>query len=241
MSAIGQSLGLARLRPYGGLRGLIGFAVVGAVLLASGATAFAKEQRAFYLTGEKSAEVAKQPRFQGEIYPTYLATQGNTTVEFGFQAGTLKCPGSFSGQLAAAGPAVGLTSFYEYFACQTPGSLPLSITANGCENTLTVLNQGPPYVGQWGYKCPPGVSYEFRMASALGVKCTIAIPSQTGLSEVKLENTGEGKSRSVKAILNVSKLKYVQKEGSAFFCNPGEYENGTIAATMTLNGFDKQF
>ncbi len=47
-------------------------------------SASAKEQRGFYLAGEKSEEVAKQPRFKGEIYPTYLASAGITNYQYGF-------------------------------------------------------------------------------------------------------------------------------------------------------------
>jgi hypothetical protein len=231
LSRQGSSGALQRI---GVLAGAILAGVALMCVTASGAAA--KEQRAFFLAGEASGEEAKKPRFEGEIYPTYLF--GTSKPKFEYLGGqVLECPGDFSGQLKSAGPEVALTSFYYLGACKT-GGWALSITANGCENTLTVLNQGPPYAGNWGYKCPTGFYYEFHL-SAFGIKCSIAIPSQTGLATVGLENTGTGKQRSIVAALKVSKLKYTMKGNSPEICRPGEYEDGTITDTLTLKGFNE--
>jgi hypothetical protein len=219
---------------------VLGAALLGLALLSTVASsASAKEQRAFFLAGEESEEAASKPRFEGELFPTYLATEKSTEFKFGIKQGTLSCLGDFTGQLGSAAPEVTLASFYYIFACSTPGGRSLTISANGCENTLTVLNQGPPYVGQWGYKCPPGSYYEFHEGSG-STKCSLAIPSQTGLTKVNLANTGEGKKRAVNVTLNVTNLKYTVK-GPLLFCQSGEYENGTITGSMTVLGFDKQF
>ncbi len=111
----------------------------------------------------------------------------------------------------------------------------MTITANGCETIATVSNEGPPYVGKFGVKCPAGKSFEVH-----GKFCSVAIPAQTGLTGISYGNTGEGKNRAVQVTFNVSGLKYTLSGPEPEFCN-GTYENGTYTGTTTLNGYNAPF
>ena len=194
------------------------------------ASASAKEQRGFFLTGEESGEEGKKPKFEGEIYPTYLASAATTNFKYTFQPGNVECPGNYSGKLSGASSELVVSPFYSFMLCNGGGTV--AIAQNGCEHTLTVLNQGPPYVGQFGVKCPTKNPYEFRLSG-----CTIGIPTQTALAEVSFTNTGAGKNRAVEVTFNVSKLKHTTT--GLFFCQPGTYENGTLTGATTLNGFNE--
>ena len=197
--------------------------------------ATAKTQKGVFLTGEKSAEAAKQPRFNAESYPAYLASASAAhRWEFG-KLGALQCPVSLTGKLAGASSNLRLTPFVSYFACsESPGSMSVTVSSGGCEDTLDLLNQGPPYVADFGIDCPPGSSYQF----GFGGICTVSIPDQSGLHQVKLETTGSGSSRAVNANIEVSGLKYTIS-GVEFLCGNGTYENGTYAGTATLKGFNE--
>jgi hypothetical protein len=209
--------------------------LAGVVLLAATASsASAKAQVGLYLAGEESGEKAKQPRFEAESYPAYIFSSEDKTYEYTVQAGTMKCPGGHSGKLSGAASELFLAPTYIFSACTFGGSGNVTITANGCEHIVTVLNQGPPYVGQFGVKCPAGKSYEFHTPN-----CTIAIPAQTGLTGVSYSNTGSGKSRAVQVTINVSGLKYSLKGPFPFGPCSGTHENGTYTGSMTLKGFDE--
>jgi len=207
------------------------------------ASASAKEQRGFFLAGAKSEEAAKQPRFEGESYPTYLSGSQETVHQWTFQGAKLKCPEvDFSGKLSGVTSELSLVTFYHFAGCTFGSGGFLTILANGCEDTVHVLNAGPPYVGEFGLKCPAGKSYELTQNLEGGNTCTYVIPAQTGVNTISLANKGEGKKRGVQIVFNLSGLKYTIKTSSMFTpCAPnaGTYENGTYTGTILLNGFNE--
>lgn len=202
-------------------------------------TASAQVQVGLFVTGEESEEEAEQPRFEGEAEPTYVDADEAGVHKWEFEIGTIECEADFviSGELA--GPSQEVRLGPSMFPCQsTPNSL-VSVEGNGCENVFSLLNVGPPYVGQFGMACPPGFAFTFHAETIAGT-CSIAIPSQAGLDEVTYENTGEGAERAVHTSIDVSGLKYTIT-GPEALCSPGEYENGTYSGAMTLKGFDEEF
>jgi hypothetical protein len=223
---------------------LIASAILASLTLfsAMAANASAKEQRGFFLAGVKSEEAAKQPRFEGEIYPTYLSGSQETAHKWVFQGTSLKCPEvDFTGKLSGVTSEISLTTFYHFFGCSFSTGGVLTISANGCEDTIHVLNSGPPYVGQFGLKCPAGKSYELTQ-NFEGATCTYVIPAQTAVNTISLTNKGEAKKRGVQMVFNLSGLKYTIKTSSMFtLCaeNVGTYENGTYTGTILLNGFNE--
>jgi F0F1-type ATP synthase membrane subunit c/vacuolar-type H+-ATPase subunit K len=223
---------------------LVGAILASAALLcALAANASAKEQRGLFVAGAKSEEPAKQPRFEGEIYPTYLfGTSLGTGQKWGFQGTNLKCPVvDFSGKLSAVSSEIVLNPFYQFATCSFSSGGVLTILGNGCEDTLKLLNSGPPYVAEFGIKCPTGEPYKFVQNYGGGLLCTYAIPAQTALATVGLTNKGEGKKRGVEVAFNVSGVKRTITPSSPEVpsaANAGTHESGTFTGSMLLNGFD---
>lgn len=245
-----MSLGHRMPRSWGGdhmlkRMGLLVGAILAstAIFCALAANASAKERRGFFLAGESSEEVAKQPRFEGESYPTYLFGSQETTHKWGFQGTKLNCPQvDFKGKLSSATSELQLTTFYYFAGCTFGSGGVLTILANGCEDTINVLNVGPPYVGEFGLKCPAGKSFELAQNFGGGESCTYVIPAQTGVDTVSLANKGEGKNRGVQMVFNLTGLKHTIKSSSMFTpCAPnvGAHENGTYTGTILLNGFNE--
>ncbi|HEU4906849.1 MAG TPA: hypothetical protein VFT19_12150 [Solirubrobacterales bacterium] len=184
---------------------LLGAVVAGLILLGAVASdAAAKEQVGFQVAGEASEEESEQPGFEAESYPAYLNGNGGG-YEYGFELGTLSCNGNYSAwygnQLEEKTPSIALDPFYEFWGCEAFGGSGLTIEANGCRHVLTLLNEGPPYVGEFGVECPTESDYRFNTGS-----CTISIPPQSALAEVSFANTGEGSSAGVEMTLDVSGL-----------------------------------
>lgn len=220
---------------------IVGAVLAGIVLLfATASSASAKEQVGLYVTGEESEDEESQPRFEAEEYTAYLAGVSTTEHVYGFGLGTLECPwAEFSGQMTGPTPELVLASFYPYWACTTSSGGTVTITANGCEQIVTVSNSGPPYVGKFGITCPTESPYQFHINFGGGAICTISIPPQTGLDEVSFENTGGGAERAVEVALNVSGLSH-SFSGSVPGCT-GSYENGTYTGSYVLKAYDEQF
>lgn len=215
---------------------LVGAVLASLVLFsAMASTAVAKTQVGTFLIGEESEEAAAQPRFSAESFPAYLSSASAAhRWEFG-TLGNLECPVSFTGKLGSAATSLRLTKFVSYFACsESPGGLAVTINWGGCEDTLDLLNAGPPYVAEYGLDCPAGNSYQF----GLGGICTVSIPDQSGLDQVNLETTGTGTSRAIGVDFEVTGLKYTIS-GVKFLCGNGTYENGTFSGTTTLKGFNE--
>lgn len=225
--------------------GLLAAAILAGIALFStmASSASAKTQKGFFLAGEKSAEPAKQPRFEGESYPTYLYGDEDTTQKWTFQGETLQCPrAEFFGKLSSATSELQISTAYYFAECGFSTGGVLTISGNGCEPVVKVLNSGPPYVGEYAIKCPTGKSYEL-VQHLSSITCTYAIPAQTGLNAVSLENKGSGKTRSVQIAFNVSGLKHTISTNFPLLApcgkNVGTHENGTYTGTITLEGYNE--
>lgn len=223
---------------------LVGVLLAGLILAcatATNASAFG-EQVGVYVAGEEAEEAENGPKLEAESYPVDLVGTSDTAHEFGFgEIASLECPwaefvdGYGTGGATAATSELPLWTFYPYFACQWSTGGSLTISANGCEDIVTIDNAGPPYVGKFGMECPEGWSYELHH-EGLGLNCTAAIPAQSGLSTVSYENVGEGSEQAVQVEFDVSGMDYSITGGGA--CPVGEYENGTYTGTMTLRGYE---
>ncbi len=222
----------------GGL--LAGAALAGLFLLygMTASTAAAKEQVGIYIGGEESEEEANRPKLEAESYPVVLHGESTSPHEFDFQFATLTCGNvEFFGDLTGAAAEFPLTTFFSLGSCKWSTGTSFTITANGCNDTVEVLNAGPPYVGAFGIECPPGKSFEFH-TSILGTKCSAAIPPQSGLAGISFENVGAGSKRAVEMDIEVTELDFSLK-GHPLICSAGEYENGTYTGSSTLRGYDE--
>jgi hypothetical protein len=211
----------------------VGAMLASVALLSAAASSAAAEPVGLFITGAKSEEKAKQPKFEAEKYTATLDTQTLTNPEFTAQWGALKCSEfALSGTISAATSE--LKTPQSFWACHFAG-IGTTISPNGCEFELNVLNAGPPYVGTTDVVCPEGKALEF-VASVSGVtKCTLRILPQTGVEGVSFENTGTGSARAVTVNYNLTGMKYAQVTGTGLGkCTAGEFTNGSFVVSDSL-------
>jgi hypothetical protein len=182
-----------------------------------------------YLTGEKSSEEAKQPKFAAEQYPTQIAgIQGPTSHLFTTRTGQIKCSqGGFFGALSAAGPLLSVIPKYE--GCTSFG-LKATVSMNSCSFVFQVANATPLYKGSM-------VVYCTKAGDAMEVKapgCTIKFPSQAGGEGVSYVVNGSGSARTIVAGAELKGIEYIQ---TGIFCNgEGVFKDGTFTGDTLLRG-----
>jgi hypothetical protein len=182
-----------------------------------------------FVAGEKSEEVAKQPRLEAEKYTATVSGSSTTIPTFTLQGGVLGCQGlTLKESISAATTSLSAPPVF-LLTCSLFG-FPATIGSNGCEFVLHVDNAGPPYAGSFDLKCPAGKEgLVFWGYGAGTLKCTVTILPQTGLEGVTLENTGTGSSRGITATYNLSNVAYTQTPGTGLGkCAAGEFANGTF-------------
>ncbi len=210
---------------------LVGAMLASVALLATASSASA-EPVGLFISGAKSEEVAKQPKFEAEKYTATVKSTALTGFQFVAQAGTLKCAElAISGTLAAASSEL---KYQQFFGGCSFAGLATTIQANGCEFRLHVLNAGPPYAGATDIVCPAGKALQFTAYFSGKPICTLSLLPQTGVEGVSLENTGAGSARAVTASFNMTTVKYSQ-EGAPLLCKPGEYTNGAFTVSDSLS------
>jgi hypothetical protein len=187
------------------------------------------------ITGEKSADTSKQPKFEAGSYPVQLnGEQSGAKPTFTVNAGTSSCSSAKYAE-TVSGPTAEVALAPTFGECVTFGfaSVP---QVNGCELVVHVLNLGPPYVGSADVACPAGQSIELVSKAAGIVKCTVTIPSQTGLEGVSLANTNFGFGVSVG--FNLSGIHYHQQAGTGIgSCkSSGDFTDGAYSGTVSLQG-----
>jgi hypothetical protein len=179
------------------------------------------------------------PQLDAEAFPVSLTGAQTTAQEFNFQFGKGSCTGGkLSGEAPGATSVQALTP--EYSSCKV-GTVTASAVINGCQLIAHVKNAGPPYAGSADVSCPAGKAIEFVVSTAGVTKCTISIGSQTGLEGLTLTNVGKGDERSVDLAVNLSGVKYNQKEGSGIgrCTTTGDFTNGTYTGTIRVGGKDE--
>lgn len=222
-------------------------AIVACLALASvtASSAAAKEQRGFFISGEKSEVPALQPKFGAETYPSVVFGDSDTAHKWTFQNESLECPlVDYTGNISAASSSLTVAPFIHFGGCSwANGGGGLTIEWGGCEDVLHLQNQGPPYVAKFELKCPSGQTY--RLMQTFGAqKCTYSFPAQT-VEGVTLKNVGTGKTRGVQATLSLTGLKYTIESSMKWLLpcvkDVGTYENGTLTGSFTLEGFDTRY
>jgi hypothetical protein len=115
--------------------------------------------------------------FTASSYPTSFtgeSSKGNDT--FTTEAGTVECKTHFSGTLTSASERLELTAVPS--ECQAFGFLSAEVTRFNCKTVVWF----------WGLYEKTTCEKEIIHAGS----CTIAVPSQVGLSKVDLTNSGSG-------------------------------------------------
>jgi hypothetical protein len=206
---------------------LVGAMLASLALLGATASSAAAEPVGLFLAGEKSEEVAKQPRIEAEKYTASITGTGLTNFSFNGQWGAYVCTGvQLFGSASSATKELALTSF---FAGCTYKGFGTTIMMNGCTFKLHVLNAGPPYTGSYDVICPPGQG----IVANGGGRCTLKIPGQTGIEGISLENVGKGSERYIYATFNLTGMTYTQTQGTGLGkCTSGEFTDGTYTGEM---------
>jgi hypothetical protein len=212
---------------------LAGAMLASVALLAATASSASAEPVGFFISGSKSEEVSKQPKFEAEKYTTSFKSKNLTGFQFVATPGKVKCSElNFSGTLSAASSELKPVQFFT--ACTWLGMATL-IHDNGCQFRLHVLNAGPPYVGTSDIVCPAGKALQFILSSEGVPYCTLNLLPQTGIPGVSYENTGAGSARAVTVTFTQTTVKYSQEGGIPGACPAGEFTNGALNASMSLS------
>lgn len=213
---------------------LVGAMLATVALLGAAASSASAEPVGLFIAGEKSEEVAKQPKFEAEKYTATVKSTALSEFEFVAQTGKLKCSEfAIPGTISAATSSFKTSQFF--WPCKFLG-LATTITANGCEFVLHVLNAGPPYVGTTDIVCPAGKAIEFTASSGGTKVCTLQMLPQTGVEGVSFQNTGAGSSRAITVNFKLTTMKYAQVPGMGIpICTAGEYTNGIFSASDSLS------
>lgn len=211
---------------------LVGAMLASVALLAATASSASAEPVGLFISGSKSEEAAKQPKFEAEKYTATVKSTALTGFQFTAQAGKLNCSEfALPGTLSAASSEYKAQQFF--WPCSFLG-LATTIASNGCEFKLHVLNAGPPYVGTTDIVCPGGKGIQFAASSSGSTVCTLTLLPQTGVGGVSFENTGTGSARAITVSFNLTTMKYSQEGSNPFLCKPGEYTNGVFTASDSL-------
>jgi len=204
------------------------------LVLAISASAAAAVPVGFFIAGEKSEEKEKQPRFEAESYPATVKGTSKGPNLFFVQFGTLECNNvQFAGWIVAASTAL---TVQPTFASCTFGGLTPTVFVNGCGYVFNVSNVGPGYLGTTNIACAAGKEIELVLFGSGVLKCTIKVPSQTGLSSVYYANMGSGSSRNIATTLKPASIKYSQVAGTGpGKCTAGEFTNGFYSAPVVMS------
>ncbi|HUC00100.1 MAG TPA: hypothetical protein VMS11_09775 [Solirubrobacterales bacterium] len=188
-----------------------------------------------YVSGEKSEESAKQPKFNSDFFP--IGYRGTTASKFvlGTMDGNVEC-GS-NEYLGAAFVATSNKLLTPTFAgCQAFG-FKVVATAHGCETMFKLANSGPPYTGSIELVCPEPGQYLELVAKFLGSPvCSVVIPPQV-LGSVAYENAGSAGLRHIVATVKGEGISYEIPAWGA--CGgSGSATNGTLSTVINLGGRD---
>jgi hypothetical protein len=147
--------------------------------------------------------------------------------------GSMSCKSAQYGA-TASGPTASLPVSVSYSDCSAFGSLPMSVSSNGC---TYVFN----FSGTEDVSCPEGKSMEFLVYVSEAARkegkapiCVVKFAAQTGLASLGF---GSVNYQAISVASNLSKIKYTQVRNS-FLCpaGVGPFENGTYVDSTTLYG-----
>jgi hypothetical protein len=212
---------------------LVGAMLASVALLGATASSASAEPVGLFISGAKSEEEAKQPKFEAEKYTATISSNPLSSLTITAQTGVVNCSGlGFPDSISAA---TNHLQTYQFFSGCVFQGLTTTITANGCEFNLNVLNAGPPYVGTTDIVCPAEKTLEISNYLNGKKRCTLQLQPQTGIPGVTYENTGSGSSRAVTVNFNLTTVKYNQVPAEPMLsCKAGEYTNGSFVTSMSL-------
>ena len=202
-------------------------------LVSSGGSLGILPEDGLYLTGEQSAEEAKQPKLNAERYAAKVigVQDASYTHELEFNVGALECGQiTTTGLLSSASKSLNMGAAYG--DCFVNGLLGTTVQMNSCRYEFDVLNATPLYSGSASIVCNKGDAIVLSIAAYAG-ECVITIPSQSGLVGLTFANTGSGKSRQVKQTFNLTGITY--SISGACGKAPGTFTDGVYRGISMLS------
>lgn len=171
----------------------------------------------FYMSGEKSEEPAKQPKFRStsSFYGFAHVTPEDPFTLLNTEGVNVHCGGS-----SLVG--YNLPSTSQIYVGNLGGTFTecnnsTTVTMNGCRYKYLVANVGPPYAGSVEIACPEGKKIEIRIEGV----CTLKVPAQTPSSTVSFEESNyKGEYGAVNLATTGSGLTFekVNKYGNEYLC-----------------------
>lgn len=198
------------------------------------------DQVGLLVSGQQSAEAAKQPKLEATKYPvSVFATQPAAyDNQLTIAHGAIGCEGAeFRGDITGSTKTVSLQPIYSGI-CKTAGSAGTTVAMNGCTYSLGIANEGPPYKGTSSIVCPEGKSIMIVTKVGGVTKCTTTIAAQSAIQGLSFANQGTGVAQSVKATFSLSSIAYAQQAGTgAGTCTTGSSNNGTYTGSIVMQGY----
>lgn len=174
--------------------------------------------------------------FTSETEKSTLSGEQSGASTFKVDAGSFKCESAtFIGEMEQEG-AVELALAPEYKSCSFAGVSGSEVAMHSCHYIFRVVSrEGTTNKGDGVVDCEEAGDKITFTAKVAGVtKCTVDVREQESLSEIKFEN--EGSPQKVKAIINLSGVKYEQTAGTGLgACAKAENTtNGTYESTVAI-------
>jgi hypothetical protein len=209
---------------------------------ANEATGIHVDQTGVYMAGEESESEAEVPRFDSEAFPVSLLGAQSGSYKFTRLGRVVTCQTvNFSaGELSEAGSQPLLDATYG--GCNSSLGPVATVDTNGCMYELSVLNSGPPYVGEVGVSCPEGKEIalkvytsqkNFELKSPL---CVYSIGTQGGIAGVSYSTAGEGSERTIGIDLQLKELSSTLASGPTLICGAKAPTSTAYAGGLTLSG-----
>lgn len=113
---------------------------------------------------------------------------------------------------------------------------PAEVHPNGCGFEFTLAG-GASMVGTVDIVCPVGQEITVTAMSAGTAKCTVHVPSQSGLGTVTYSSIGSGATREVKVEAALSGISYTHTAGTGLGkCTAGSGTTGTFSGASLWTG-----
>jgi hypothetical protein len=187
------------------------------------------------------ASSAVASEFHSEVASTTLKGAGGL-VTFTTTAGSFECEGSELVGTQSGATAASLDFSPGYWWCVGPFGTAPQIFMNGCQFRLHpgAEASATTFAGTLDVVCPAGISMQTSYSAVGTRKCTVDVPSQTGLEGVVFHNEGAGASRDIRVSIELSEVKYTQTPGTGFGkCESAEDSNGALTIEgMTVKGYE---
>jgi hypothetical protein len=182
----------------------------------------------FALSALSASAAVAAPLFHAESEPVTFKGSSSDNV-FVTNAGEVACStSSFAGtNTTKTSTTVTLTPTYS--GCKAFGFLGATVEPHGCDYTFHLVEGSIPPTATVDVNCTG--TNEITISST---GCVVHVPPQTGLKHVVFESLGSKATRTIKANVTITGIKYTATPGCL---NAGTGTNGTYTGTVTLSGF----